>query len=728
MGSHAVLQVVLSASPFFAVLLVTAVIPISALSLMPVARAQSNLVANGTFESDLAGTWTIYRVTIADPYPIVRRDKESNGKYYLYFDTPYPTEAYVQQGPIIIPSSQKVLLSFTEWGRYQPSEVSIEVVDGTGNKRIIDDFYTEGLLQLNGARITKIYDFTEFTGQSISLRFRVKSPFNSGTITGIDDVRLTVGDSSHPLITCGIARQEAGSLPENNVQPGQNITVSGQTYPPSAIPLTILYTSPNGTLAGQEVTSTKDGTFSEDFTPSMSGIWMVSVSPAQFASSNYVGSCDSQFVVRGSAGIEPLQILVNGRPINSSNPVIEVKPGESISGTVRVSLLDNLRFTNLVVIGFDSWEPKAWDLVMYGQGLEGDPTGLGWKYGLVPEPSRYDVILVPRDKSLGSYVFNISWSFPLSQDIGNEIQQNGFHLIAPHPSMKAPSAPGQYYLVLMQAWVSSAAELVQDTHAFTRSDWQKYVPPSRNATYILAIVVVVVDVDSHLNAARNEIACASSYNANTGIAEADYSKAIELASVGHYNASASMADEALVAATASVARFQNEINRNKVATLYYVSENFVSIGNRNRISSEYDQFNSLLEGREYCQARQLQDDITNLASFDILTFILYFLFLVFGVGDLAAHFVKKRDPASVIEERMNKALGRKLKAVQGPLAGFATYGMITLVLSLLYSPFPIGGLLILTVGVGLGWELNKTEKLARRLWIMLKGINAKITR
>jgi hypothetical protein len=133
-------------------------------------------------------------------------------------------------------------------------------------------------------------------------------------------------------------------------------------------------------------------------------------------------------------------------------------------------------------------------------------------------------------------------------------------------------------------------------------------------------------------------------------------------------------------------------------------------------------------GREYCQARQLQDDITTLAGSDIVIFVLYFLFLLFAIGDLAAHLVEKKDPARFVEKKINKVLGKKLKPVQGPLAGFATYGLITLLASLASAPFPTGGLLVLTGGVGLGWGLNKTEKPARYLWNGLKRKREKIRR
>jgi hypothetical protein len=696
---------------------------------------QSNLVVNGTFDSELTGSWAVYRVSVAEPYPIVRRERDASGEYYLYFDTPLSTEAYVQQGLINIPQSSKVLLSFQEWGWHQPTQISVEVVGSAGNTDLLDQFMTEGLTQLNGGRVTKTYDLTEFAGQSIYLKFDVTSILNSGTITGIADVRLVAADPLYPIIACGIAPQGSSNMPEYSVQSGQSVSVSGEIYPVVEMPLRIVYTSPSGAVATQEVAIGRGGSFNADFTPVGSGIWFVSISPTQFAGTDYLGSCNSQFVVRGPTEIDLLQIVVNGRVINISNPVIEVKPRELISGTVAVRTLDNLRFTNVVIIGFASWQPNAWDLVMYSLGLEGDPTGLGWKDGLMPEPpgsyaiipvsgssptiiSDSDGVLVPRDKNLGSYVFNATWSFPLSEDFGNEWNgQNGFYRLVSHPNMTAPSIPGQYYLVLIQDAVNSATELVQDKNAFTRTDWQKFIPPTRNATGIIAIPVLVVDVDSHLNAASNEIACANSYNANTGIAEGYYSQALQLASEGRYNASANVADEALAAATASVRSFVKDINPNKVDLLYLVSDNVVSLGgslgNRNRISTEYDQFRSLFGRREYCQAKALQDDITSLTTSDSLAFIGSFLIAIFGIGNVAALIAEKIYPTSALEEKLRKMLRCKV-SIHGLIAGLVAYGIIDVALTVFYSWFPPLGSLILVIGVAIGvWlheEVHRTDK------------------
>jgi hypothetical protein len=182
-----------------------------------------------------------------------------------------------------------------------------------------------------------------------------------------------------------------------------------------------------------------------------------------------------------------------------------------------------------------------------------------------------------------------------------------------------------------------------------------------------------------------------------------------------------VADEALAVATASVGEFVNDINPGKVETLYYVSDNFVSLSNRNRISSEYDQFKSLLGEREYCQARALQDDITNLAAFDILAFIVYFLISIFGIGNVAAFIAEKIYPTSTLETKLHKVLGHKLSGIHGLIAGFAAYGIIDVLLTLFYSSFPLGGSLLLVIGVAIGWWLNR-KKFTEQIWTRLRTL------
>ncbi len=688
--------------------------PVLYLIQVPAVHAQSNLIVNGTFDDDLSGSWSVYRVTVADPYPIVKREREPNGNYYLYFDTPYPTEAYVQQGPISIPSSTKVLLMFKEWGRFELASISIEVINSSGNTYIVDNFYTESLEQLNGARITKTYDLTSFAGQRISIRFRVSSPFNSGTITGIDDVRLLVADPLAPLITCEVSAEQ-GTSPEYDAGPGLNVTLSGQTFPTYSGTLTVVYKRANGTLALEHALRTVDGTFTDVFSPDSPGIWTVLVSP-----DGYLTSCERQFVVLGPSEIVPVQIAINGLNISLSNPIVQVKPGQQITGTLSINLLDNQRYTNLVVIGFNSWEVNSWDLVVFERGYEGDPSGLSFKDAYLPSANGAELEIVPRDRNLGSYVFNATWSFPVSKDVPNEAALSGqnFYVAGLHPSMVAPVKSGIYYIVLVQSWENTATDLIQHQHVFFRSEWGNYVPPSRSANYILAVAVLVVDVDPHVAAAQAEIACANQYGGNTANAQQYYSEALAYYSQDQYNATVAFADRASQAATDSVQFLPRAVTSHQWATnvQFHLSQILISPPNgRARTSLEYDQLNQLIGLRQYCQAKVLQDDILSTVSFDSFVFLVNLAIVTLGIGDFAGHLVAVSRPEVQLEELFHKRLGRKLRSLHGILAIVIILLATQLIVDYLFSSYPPGGYLILVGGVFIGWKLNRTGALRKRV-------------
>jgi len=703
---------------------------------MPQVLAQNNLILNGTFDEELAGSWRVYGA--AELFPKVERRREASGNFYLHMDTPSGTEAYVEQGPIRIPATQKALLTFLVWGAFEATIVWMDFVV-SGKVCEIDVFWIGGLEQLNGTRMTKIYDVTNYSGRSISLRLGSTSPFNLGTVTAFDDIQLLTASPRGTLVTCQV-RRETPDVPEATIAVGEHVVVEGETYPSYSGPLLVTYRRPDSTIALREtIQSTISGTYSHTYAPERPGIWTVQVS-LPGASPRYEAGASPivYFAVTSTYRLELIDAVVNDRRLDISAPKIEVKPGENITGSIRIRAPESLRFTNFVVVGFNSWEPGVWDLILFERGLIDDPSGLESKDAFLVEPSGISVKFFPRDRNLGLYAVDHTWTFPQPVNGSNEVERdvNEFYLASGHPSFRAPLDLGEYFLVIIQGGQNTATDLIRSVQAFSRFDWQEHLPPTRADPLILAISITVVDVDPHMRDAVDEINRAKRNYVNVTAAEMKYTEALAEYVKGHYSEAITQADEAHKLAKEAVDALES-LTRSRadyLGKLSWLSEYVVSMtDNRETVRSKYESMIELLSQEEYGRAKILGDEMENVFARSLVAYIGLYVALWFGIGDLAAHWLSKRKPLILLANLFDPALSSTLKNEKKRrrycelLAALVLYFVTWIIQEVIGSAFPSIGNLVLATSVFGGWHFEILHRLSKRLR-MLRLIKKKLGR
>lgn len=152
----------------------------------------SNLVANGDFSNGLAG-WSV--VNAGNPnYPKVgTTDARTPGNPYLYFDTPYGGNPYVDQS-LTLPTGH-LTLSFATWGNHDPVTATIMIVDSSGVTHVLDTFTPT---PEDSYPILKSYDISPYGGQAIHLRISVTGSGSLGTIANFDNIAITTGTTTTP--------------------------------------------------------------------------------------------------------------------------------------------------------------------------------------------------------------------------------------------------------------------------------------------------------------------------------------------------------------------------------------------------------------------------------------------------------------------------------------------------------------------------------------------------
>jgi hypothetical protein len=94
-------------------------------------------------------------------------------------------------------------------------------------------------------------------------------------------VTYQLGEHTVEVVETTVAAQSTTislSLSETIITEGDEVTVSGAIEPPEQVPVTLLYTMPDGSTLTRNVTSSSDGSFSDSFIPTVAGSWSVKAS------------------------------------------------------------------------------------------------------------------------------------------------------------------------------------------------------------------------------------------------------------------------------------------------------------------------------------------------------------------------------------------------------------------------------------------------------------------
>lgn len=181
----------------------------------------SNVVQNGDFSNDLLD-WTPVRTAIVSgtrgEYPIFQTLSEMpapsictpvgrRGTTFLAMDTAFNASGYVEQRLAIPPNAHLNLVSWGWENSVPQSQISgltnanVEIVDQSGVQHILDSFTPPPMLNVDpsnaaadtctgNSAVSKTYDLSAFSGQSVTLRLGAQSHNCCGTLTTFADVDI----------------------------------------------------------------------------------------------------------------------------------------------------------------------------------------------------------------------------------------------------------------------------------------------------------------------------------------------------------------------------------------------------------------------------------------------------------------------------------------------------------------------------------------------------------
>lgn len=187
---------------FFLSLAVASLILVSTVTDIAPAKvqAQTNLVRNGDFSQGLA-YWAVVDVKVVTggvkgKYPDIGvEDLYAPGNPYLYIDTPWNSEGYVEQQ--FLWPTVRTTLSFKVWGGVDPVEITIAVVVGE-YEDIVDRFDPPKFQEGRPSPILKTYDLGVGDNIYAKLRIRCTSSYSTGTIGFFDDISIYAEETPTP--------------------------------------------------------------------------------------------------------------------------------------------------------------------------------------------------------------------------------------------------------------------------------------------------------------------------------------------------------------------------------------------------------------------------------------------------------------------------------------------------------------------------------------------------
>ncbi len=516
-------------------------------------RAQGigvNLVQNGDFNQALEPYWKIVRLQIRGPHPIVRIETDRSGNRYLSMDTPLNSWAYVEQ-EIDVPEGLAAVFTLTVWGSVAETDTRVEVLDSEGRRLFIDSFDPGGKRDLGGFPLTRTYEINNILGMKIRLRLHSRGYSNEGVFSFFDDIKLLVAAGKNSLITCAYSGPEGFPFP---ISTGQQVELSGRIIPSTGRReiVDMRLVRPDGRIIPslRTVTSAR-GEFSSKFEPDQEGIWTFTAywGGAETLTEAESPRCDFG-VVR--PGVFPGRLEIAGLPL--INNEIQSRPNETIQGFLSLTVKEPLRLTNVVWVGFNTWEPNAWDLLLVQVGIvhlrtQNEAMGTKLLYRIRDNTFREEsIVFHPR---AGGYSTNATWLFGQQSAAPNDLVGIGpggpVALVKEHPSFKAPSKEGTFYLVVIQASVSNSRVLLNKVTFFGQSYetvwqvpsdvWSKMQHKSREnlgSFNILAVPVIVVDVDPIINKVAKEIEAAEKIGLDISNLRAKLSQAVQAYEIRDY--------------------------------------------------------------------------------------------------------------------------------------------------------------------------------------------------
>jgi len=160
-------------------------------------NAQEQLVKNGTFSNGL-NSWRTGVISSSGGYPIITVHENFQGDQSLYIDAPGGTDGYIEQ-TVSIPKSSNVVLMFHTWGNQDSVTITVSIIDDAGRQNVLDKYDPSCKID-KGCRTPafKRYDITSYNGQTIKLRLRVSSNYNTGTFGWFDDVQILATTAPDP--------------------------------------------------------------------------------------------------------------------------------------------------------------------------------------------------------------------------------------------------------------------------------------------------------------------------------------------------------------------------------------------------------------------------------------------------------------------------------------------------------------------------------------------------
>ena len=461
-------------------------------SLQPAqALNNQNLVKNGDFSQGLVSWETGIDYPVGD-YP---QFYANEGR--LAMDIPYNSSGYVKQ-ELFIPFTSKAVLSLKVWGAQCRADVCI-VIQNLTAYYLIEYIETEVLEGYDNIPFTRTYDITEFTGQNVTLFLWAQgrgSP--TGSFAYFDDVQIEAATGKNTVITLSM-KGERIAAHTTLIRLGQSIEAFGSIYPAQDAVIELEFIKPNGDQFEKTVRTDSLGRYDYTFIPDVRGVWNVSSSWLGNSQFNGARSPSHYFVVTGGeSNVTFVSCTINNKDIDK--PEIEAKVSEQLSGWIYFNLTDWYRFTQVWIVGADSWEYNNSTEILNEWGIHGDYIGVK----IASDFTNDRTVYVPFNKNDGSFTISVKWKFPSSNTT---------------LSLITPLKEETYYIAVLSGEVIDYADLLDNGKAaimysetfnktvssiwhLNSTEWEMLLPPNSIRPEMFAIKVHVVDVDKPMSQAN----------------------------------------------------------------------------------------------------------------------------------------------------------------------------------------------------------------------------------
>jgi len=476
------------------------------------AYAEENLVLNGDFSEGFAH-WGIMVYQVGNA-PTVSVAEVFLGNPSLSMDVPIGSAAMVYQYLDLPPTEEekdRAILSFKVFGGRDPVYAWIYLDFLNGSIKTLEEFDPLGKLSFEGVPTFKTYDITKYCNRTLALVFFATSPFTMSPTLNIDDVKVVVTTGRNSVITSSAQPSERGSFP---ISTGEKIVVNGSISPvPSETTnVTLTFVPPLGTPIIKNVMTNSSGEYAFEFSPNMTGIWKVrSFWPGDDQYDNATSSY-SQFIVSANSGIFASRCVINGVEVDLGSPMLEVLPGENLTGFLEFETVGTGRWENIPVVAISSHEKIRWDLLAFHLGIVRDYYGTQLSpFGHKPiiEPPQL-VTYVSPDPFEGAFVHPFRWEFPVAPEFPNDLLGDELTLVAEHPKYIAPTEENTtFHIVILQDATFQARDIifppskqfldrtVDSVWDLNSTEWKRFELGKRNetdavASNILAIPIKVV--------------------------------------------------------------------------------------------------------------------------------------------------------------------------------------------------------------------------------------------